>query len=74
MDLGDIIGVILDLVVDAEWLRFWRFWLCLVSALALAGVLDFMTGDHVPGVLLYVPVGLSGGVTGLWWEVSGRKR
>jgi hypothetical protein len=70
MDLGDIIGVILDLVVDVEWLRFWRFWLCLASALALAGLLDFLTGDHVPGVLLYVAVGLFGAVAGILWETS----
>ncbi len=76
MDLGDIVGAIIELIssfVDFEWcFRFWRFFVCLAAGLALAGLLDFLTGDHVPGGFLYVPLGLFGALAGVLWEVSDR--
>ncbi len=65
MDLVDIICLILELLPDPEVLRFWRFLPCLAAALALAGLLDYLTGGHVPGALLYIPLGSLGVLLGI---------
>lgn len=76
MDLGDVILMILDILssfIDVECFRFWRFFLVLSAALALAGCLDWVMGDHVPGRFLYIPLGLLGAIAGSAWELLRRK-
>ena len=72
MDWDDIIGFMLEFVIDLDYVRFWRFGLAFGAGEGVAGLLDLLTHGSLPSSLLYLSLGLIGAIAGLIWQLAHR--
>jgi len=64
---------ILDFFRSYEWIDWWRFELCLVVSLALAGLVYLFFADKSVGCRISFAVVTVGGITGLIWQWCKRR-
>jgi hypothetical protein len=67
--MTELLELALDLVCGAaEFIWAWRFYLCLMCSLAVAGGICWLVGDDTVQVILSIPVVAAGVIAGLVWE------
>jgi hypothetical protein len=64
---------ILDFFRSYEWIDWWRFELCLVVSLALAGLVYLLVADRSVAWRLALGVVILGGIAGLIWQWCKRR-
>ena len=67
--MSDLAEFLLDIVLNLiDVFGAWRFCVCLLSGVALAGLVYWQIANRTVGLALSIPLVLMGIVTGLFWE------
>ena len=63
----------LDFIRSYEWIDWWRFELCVIVSLALAGLVYLLVVDRSAGSRISLAVIIIGSMTGLIWQWRKRR-
>jgi len=67
--MSDLAEFLLDIVLNLiDVFGAWRFCVCLLSGVALAGVVYWQIANRTAGLALGIPLVLMGIVIGLFWQ------
>ena len=64
---------VLAFIRSYEWIDWWRFELCVLVSLALAGLVYLLVADRSAGCRISIAVAIVGGMTGFVWQWRKRR-